>query len=158
MSDIRPAADLVREAFQRVEGANIVEPEALVIWGGIFPAASLGDFLSAWHSLLIERMPWRMVEFVDRFTILRASVNDAALSDSEKRLERARLFGPAGDLDLRRDRLAPTVEQRKAWGQAFADMPEGQEVDVFRWRFIGDWLCQFGRLVGHRLTLLLFEC
>src|SRR3972149_6556423 len=84
MSDIRPAADLVREAFQRVEGANIVEPEALVIWGGIFPAASLGDFLSAWHSLLIERMLWCMVEFVDRFTILRASVNAAALPDSDQ--------------------------------------------------------------------------
>jgi len=74
------------------------------------PEDALTDFLAGWRWKKME-MPYRIWESTDRIDFERvekeASVPNVAL------LERGRLFGEGGDLDLRRDS------------------------DTFRWRFVG---------------------
>jgi len=77
----------------------------LAIWGGTCDEDALEGFLDGWD---LEKMPYRIWESTDRIGFGKdTSVPNVAL------LERGRIFGPGGDLDLRRN---------------------GNE---FRWRFIG---------------------
>jgi hypothetical protein len=113
MNDTKDAATLVQEAIAQAQKARVVGQAELTIWGGRFPADRLTGFLNAWGGGLAEELPWRMYEYVNRFVVLRASPQDAALPGDMFALERARLFGANGDMDLRRDG------------------------DEFRWRLIG---------------------
>lgn len=113
MADYENAHTLVKKALERARHARKVGSSDLVIWGGNFPDKQLPAFLDAWEDLLIEKLPWRMYEYVSYFTVQEASANDLARPISWFDLERARLFGQLGDLDLRRDE------------------------STFRWRFIG---------------------
>lgn len=82
-----------------------VGQEHLSIWGGTCPEDALTDFLAGWP---LEKIPYRIWESTDRIDFERdSSAPNVAL------LEHGRLFGPGGDLDLRRDG------------------------DVFHWRFVG---------------------
>jgi hypothetical protein len=83
-----------------------VGKESLAIWGGTCAKDALADFLTGWD---LKRMPYRIWESTDRIKFKKEMpVPNVAL------LERGRLFGKGGDLDLRRDG------------------------DTFRWRFVGD--------------------
>ncbi|MGC9400701.1 MAG: hypothetical protein ACP5HM_16435 [Anaerolineae bacterium] len=83
-----------------------VGKERLAIWGGTCAEVALEGFLDGWD---LEQMPYRIWESTDRIDFGKDTpVPNVAL------LERGRLFGTGGDLDLRRDG------------------------DTFRWRFVGD--------------------
>ncbi len=85
-----------------------VGKESLAIWGGTCAENALVDFINGWS---LTEMPYRIWESTDRIKFEKEEevrVPNVAL------LERGRLFGPGGDLDLRRDG------------------------DTFRWRFVGD--------------------
>jgi hypothetical protein len=97
----------------RVEFAELIEDvkqplcsrEHLAVWGGTCAEDALTDFLNGWP---LERMPYRIWESTDRIDFGKNKpVSNITL------LERGRLFGPGGDLDLRRDG------------------------GIFRWRFVG---------------------
>ena len=72
------------------------------IWGGIFEAEDPTDFLKTWE-LGKRDMPWRIWEWVSATSIDHVDKGKEELPDNPKLLERARLFGPDGDLSLRRD-------------------------------------------------------
>lgn len=94
-------AQLVRE----VTDSPLIGRDALAIWGGFCPESALTEFLGAWD---LREMPYRIWEFVSEIVFERGTMpGNVAL------LERGRLFGPGGDLELRR------------------------EGDGFAWRFIG---------------------
>ncbi len=77
----------------------------LAIWGGICAEAELTAFLSKWG---LSEMPFRIWEYASRIDF-----NRGMLPGDVNLLERGRLFGEGGDLELRRDGA------------------------IFRWRFIG---------------------
>jgi hypothetical protein len=83
-----------------------VGQEHLAIWGGTCAEDALTDFLTGWD---LKRMPYRIWESTDRIEF---GKNEQA--PNVALLERGRLFGLGGDLDLRHDG------------------------EVFRWRFVGD--------------------
>jgi len=87
----------------------LVRPEDLVAWGGAIPAGDLARFLAAW-ALPREGMPWSLWQWTDRIEV---QYGQATPSDLEY-LERGRVLGPEGDLEIRRER------------------------DGFLWRYIGD--------------------
>jgi hypothetical protein len=92
--------DLVNQVLESQVGE-----ERPAIWGGAYAEDALIDFLAGWD---LKGMPYRIWESTDRIDFERdSSAPNVAL------LERGRLFGPGGDLDLRRDD------------------------DTFRWRFVG---------------------
>jgi hypothetical protein len=68
------------------------------IWGGQVEAEGVLDFLGKWD-LASRSMPWRIWEHTNeiRFNEEGLDAKDLPL------LERGRLFGPGGDLSLRRD-------------------------------------------------------
>ncbi len=69
------------------------------LWGGRFTAVfeQIEAFLAAWKSF---DMPWRICEWVSDFQF---DYQPAAMPSELEWLERVRLFGPGGDLELRRD-------------------------------------------------------
>jgi hypothetical protein len=69
-------------------------PEALALWGGTCAEDALTDFLNGWP---LGRMPYRIWESTDRIAFEEQPPTNVAL------LERGRLFGAGGDLELRRD-------------------------------------------------------
>lgn len=77
----------------------------LAVWGGVCAEKELTAFLSKWS---LNEMPFRIWEYASRVEFKRD-----ALPDNTILLERGRLFGEGGDLELRRDGAN------------------------FRWRFIG---------------------
>lgn len=101
MSNNQDAAYFIQQAFDRAKLAEerMKDASDLVIWGGEFKADALNDFLSAWGHAL-KKLTWRMVELVSSFDVKR---KDQDLFDDENDVERLRLFGEQGDLDIRRD-------------------------------------------------------
>ncbi len=87
------------ELIDDLEQAVVAPPDRPVIWGGECAAADLADFLKAWK-LEQRDMPWRLWEWVSDIAWAYAAAEIAA--DLEW-LERGRLFGSGGDLELRRD-------------------------------------------------------
>lgn len=85
------------QRIKKLAAAPLCTREYLSIWGGRFGVERLGAFLDGWQ-LEQRQMPWRIWEEVSRIDF-----------EWEKRpanpylLERGRLFGPGGDLALRRD-------------------------------------------------------
>lgn len=77
----------------------------LSIWGGRCAECNLLEFLQKWP---LAQMPYRIWEYASEIAF-----EQNTLPQNVALLERARLFGPGGDLELRRD------------GTAFA------------WRFVG---------------------
>lgn len=78
----------------------------LVVLGGEFPAVGLGAFLDAWRGAGAA-LPWRIWEYTSRLVMAKQGdpATDAdAWPTSVDYVERGRLFGAGGDLDLRRDR------------------------------------------------------
>lgn len=91
---------------QVVDGPQVGKND-LAIWGGTCAEDEVEDFLAGWA---LKEMPYRIWESTDRIKFKKEEevrVPNLAL------LERGRLFGPGGDLDLRRDG------------------------DTFHWRFVG---------------------
>jgi len=80
--------------------------ESLAIWGGTCAEDALDSFLDGW---CLEQMPYRIWQYTDRI-----GFEKGTLASNVGLLERGRLFGTGGDLDLRRDG------------------------DGFRWRFVGE--------------------
>lgn len=115
MTDTRSATQFVQEAFGRANEMQSAGPSNVIIWGGKFPeppSTEVADtpvvtdviraFIDKWVSVL-DRLPYRMYEYVQRFEVWDASQTPPALPAPIGQLERARFFGAAGDLDLRRD-------------------------------------------------------
>ena len=100
-NNIQEATQFIQQAFQRAKPTEggMKGKDDLVIWGGEFQAGGLGRFLMAWDKTL-DKLTWRMVELVSSFDVKRQS-ND--LFGNEDDVERLRLFGESGDLDIRRD-------------------------------------------------------
>jgi hypothetical protein len=102
----REAIDFNRLVNQVVEQPQVGR-ESLALWGGTCAEDKLDHFLGNW---CLQQMPYRIWQYTDRIKFRKKEqvwISNIAL------LERGRLFGPGGDLDLRRDG------------------------DTFRWRFVG---------------------
>lgn len=108
-------ADLAQEAFEQMRNAREIRPRDLIIVGGVLSADKLPEFLGHFSTHMQTDMPWSMIETVHAFKV-RERADLTKLLDAKQvfLLERARIFGEAGDLDIRRD---------------------GEE---FRWRFLGE--------------------
>lgn len=100
MAKGKSAQDFVAEAFREAAQAPLVGHEQLVIWGGSFAAERLPAFLAQWQGVGAPHLLWQMVEEVSHFYVQSVS---AGWPSNLFRLERLRRFGPAGDLELRRD-------------------------------------------------------
>ena len=111
MSDART---MIEKAFAQAENAPPIRQANLSIWGGQVAEADLPAFLAHWGEALEQQMAWRFYEYVSEFAVIKATAKEPALPVSVAYLERGRLFGTGGDLDLRRDG------------------------DLFRWRFVGE--------------------
>ncbi|MBW2065327.1 MAG: hypothetical protein JRJ03_10400 [Deltaproteobacteria bacterium] len=89
--------------WQRVDFEQLVrevrQPRAgkadLAIWGGVRAENRLSEFLRQWD---LSQMPYRIWEYVSEIVFERDT-----LPQNVALLERGRLFGPGGDLELRRD-------------------------------------------------------
>ncbi|RME57582.1 hypothetical protein D6779_08390 [Candidatus Parcubacteria bacterium] len=94
-------AEIVEQVKQSPVGK-----ESLSIWGGRCAESDLLKFLEQWNNL--TQMPYRIWEYASNIVFQKGTLpKDAIL------LQRGRLFGEGGDLEVRRD---------------------GQE---FAWRFVG---------------------
>jgi len=82
-----------------------VDSKALAIWGGTCPESKLSAFIQGWD---LSTMPYCIWEHASEIVF-----QEGTLPAEAGLLERGRLFGPGGDLSLRRDG------------------------DVFRWHFVG---------------------
>ena len=91
----------------------LVGQKDLSIWGGTCSESTLLDFMGHWP---LAQMPHRIWEYTDRIEFEQDEQDKQDKTPSPNEillLERGRLFGEDGDLELRRDG------------------------DLFRWRFIG---------------------
>lgn len=79
-------------------GAQPVGPDWLAMQGGEFEASRLAEFLASW-SLPRARMPWTVWQWTDDIKL----EHEAAPPGDLDYLERGRVFGDEGDLELRRD-------------------------------------------------------
>jgi hypothetical protein len=103
--------------IDELERAKVSRDGLPALWGGEFGSELLAGFLSAW----IDRsdLPWRLWEWVSDIQ-LRHEVGP--VPGDLPWLERARLFGDGGDLELRRD------GQRILWrfvGPPVSALPSG---------------------------------
>lgn len=81
----------------------------LSIFGGVCSEDQLLDFVKGWP---LAQMPYRILEYADRIQFERGELKLPSREDIAL-LERGRMFGEGGDLELRRDG------------------------NLFRWRFVG---------------------
>lgn len=89
--------------IRQLNDAPVCTRDALSIWGGEFNSTELAPFLDAWD-LGQRNMPWQIWEWVSKIEIRRqATMKNSILPEDSELLERGRLFGPGGDLSLRRD-------------------------------------------------------
>ena len=95
------AIDFVKQAFRQAAEAVEVGKNDLLIWGGEFDADQLPAFLTAWKDA--PHFIWAMIEEVSRFHVEEAAAPAVILPEEPYVIERLRCFGPAGDLDVRRD-------------------------------------------------------
>lgn len=86
-----------------------VTRQQLAVWGGESPVSELERFLCGW-ALPRVGMPWSLFQWTDDITIR----HNQGLPENLAYLERARIFGPEGDLEVRRSG------------------------DLFLWRFAGE--------------------
>lgn len=91
----------ITKAFQTIADAREVSQDDLLIWGGHFAPEQLSDFVQAWDGS--PHFLWAMVEEVSTFYVKKANTPGGAIPQPEYLLLRLRIFGPDGDLDIRRD-------------------------------------------------------
>jgi hypothetical protein len=106
-----------------------IQREQLTVWGGGFPGVpeQIRAFLKAW-ALPRAGMPWSLWQWTDRIELQRG----ASLPGDLEFLERGRVFGKEGDLELRRE-MRPDGD-RMAWrfiGDAATSTPMGLEPDNY---------------------------
>jgi len=82
--------ELVQEVTQSQRG----QPD-LSIWGGLCAESDLPTFLRQWP---LAQMPYRIWEYASEIAF-----EQDTLPQNVALLERARLFGPGGDLEVRRE-------------------------------------------------------
>lgn len=101
-NEITTIKEHVVAAFEQAQKV-IDTPASLYVWGGQFSSAehALGTFLDAWNSDNAPQFQFSMVEHVSHFRAGHANL--AELNQQASLLERVRLFGQEGDLDIRRD-------------------------------------------------------
>lgn len=112
------AADFVEAAFNRLGQDSPV----LHLMGGKFAAIDLTSFCDTWNGVPDGWCEWAMVEEVHQFDVKKVGKLRTAVPANPFYLERLRLFGPKGDLQLRRDG------------------------ETFYWHFIGDGTNQWPNL------------
>jgi hypothetical protein len=93
----------VAAAFVEVSTSPVCGADELCIWGGACDEDDLKSLINVWQAHYPTGMPWRFYEYVSTFSVNKASPELPAYPHSYANLERARLFGPTGDLDARRD-------------------------------------------------------
>lgn len=106
--------NFIEQAFAEALPDPTITPANLTILGGEFKSDQLVTFLEVWRDIPVGCFSWAMIEEVSRFYVRQVAVPAEALPDDPYMLERMRIFGPAADLDLRRDG------------------------DTFYWRFLGN--------------------
>lgn len=94
---------------EEVRSAPSLGPDELIAWGGEFDAARLASFLDAWDFWKTEAV-WKLWLWPHKILLSL----DSDLPGDLAELERGRLFGEMGDLEVRRNG------------------------DLFLWRFVGD--------------------
>jgi hypothetical protein len=144
------------ELIQQLADAPIRTEEDLSIWGGNFEAERLDDFLERWK-LDQREMPWRIWEQVSKIVFQW----ETQPGDSEL-LERGQLFGPGGDLSLRRNGsrllwhfIGPAgveppagFEARSYWEDEKRRPLREHEESVLLW---GEWRSTPGRWLEDRV-------
>jgi hypothetical protein len=113
MSKAKDAKTCIEDVFRQVDEAPFIMAEQLRVWGGEFDEKELTVFLQAWDDTPEGYFSWAIVEEVSRFYVLAIRKPEQATPPRPALLERLRVFGEQGDLDIRRDG------------------------DTFRWRLIG---------------------
>lgn len=93
MSEWLDLENLISEMF----GSESAVEKDLAVLGGDFPAGDLDGFLAHW-ALPREKMPWAIWQWTDEIRL----AHMAQAPGGGEYLERGRLFGPDGDLELRR--------------------------------------------------------
>ena len=101
-NEIKTIEDYVVATFEQAQ-ATIKNKSSLYIVGGQFSSAerALSTFLAAWSNDSAPPFQFSMVEHVSFFRAGYANLTE--ISKQADLLERVRLFGLAGDLDIRRD-------------------------------------------------------
>lgn len=87
-----------------LQKSKVGTAKTLSLWGGEFDDGDLGDFLTAWK-LDRRDMPWRLWEWASDLLLEHSAAQSQENPAWQRRrewLERGRLFGPGGDLELRR--------------------------------------------------------
>ncbi|KAA3657382.1 MAG: hypothetical protein DWQ04_28240 [Chloroflexi bacterium] len=109
-SEPKTAKEFIAEAFKKAKKAHKKRrgKDSLFVWGGKFTIevddkniSTLEKFLSAWAASNAPQFKWMMVEEVSEFYVARADIKTAMQQQAQ--IERVRLFGKGGDLDIRRD-------------------------------------------------------
>ncbi|MBX3055865.1 MAG: hypothetical protein KF770_05265 [Anaerolineae bacterium] len=105
----KTAQEFIDEAFAKADAAVKEQRNAtnLFIWGGRFAEDNESDlpqlvqFLQAWQADSSLAFTWAMVEEVEHFYVRPTSLKE--MIQDHDQIERVRLFGPEGDLSIRRD-------------------------------------------------------
>lgn len=111
---IKDAAFFVTNAFDMVLNAPVISAGQLHILGGQMTEGQLNAFLQVWQGKSTSDFAWAMIETVDKFDVCKINSTLGEFIDDVTLLERIRLFGETGDLDVRRNGMQ------------------------FHWRFIGN--------------------
>lgn len=107
--ELRTAREIIQDVFTQTDDSlrNSKTSDNLFIWGGQIAndngesISQLPAFFQAWSAEDGPDFDWMMVEEVDRFYVKTASL--VHLATHHELIERVRLFGQVGDLDIRRD-------------------------------------------------------
>lgn len=91
------AIDFAKEVAKLKKERMVGKNTGIVIWGGQFPEKRLGSFFTAWE---YSQMAYRIWEYADHCDFVSQQLPRA---EDYFLLERGRIFGNMGDLELRRD-------------------------------------------------------
>lgn len=99
----------LKELIDEMLQEPLVGPGELAVRGGAFRASELERFLLSW-ALPRQGMPWGLWQWTDCMEMQ----HGRGMPGDLEHIERGRVFGPEGDLEIRRER------------------------DEFLWRFVGE--------------------
>ena len=102
-TNYKSASDFVNEAFNKIKDAPIASAATLRIIGGLLMEKHLTSFLQSWEDKISSGFAWAMIEDVDQFNVQKVTTTFEGLVQNIALLERMRLFGKTGDLDIRRN-------------------------------------------------------
>lgn len=111
------SGESAKERIEKLLSKEKVNKENIGIWGGNIKDIELVDFLKCWD---FSNMGFAIIETINDIKIMRG-INYTLIDDS-KNIERVRIFGKDGDLDIR------TNNNEFLWryvGSKYKELPSG---------------------------------